>query len=241
MKPPGPIHRLKGDPAPKLESWLKWPFIGLLVLLVAGLFLSSSLADAAVLGLRLGELFIALAVLGSALYGGAVYQDTRRLAERAQAESAQRDAFWAPEALKAQLAPQVEAYWRALAGLDATRLAGQLTEDWQAHVDERLHQWRQTGCRPVILDLSVGEIHVVGLEDWQENHRDRVTLRVDVQTSFHVTHLASGELVEGTAMSRPEPQLWHLARGEQGWLVDRVEIVAGAAAYRDCRVFQEAV
>jgi len=234
-----PIHRTKGDPAPAIDHWLKWPLVVLLVLFVAALFWAREQAEMLLFGLRLLEFGAALAVLLAAAYGGLVYQDQRRLAAREIAQSAAADDFWNPERLRRRVESLAEPYWRAVAAGDIVPLADCLSEDWRSYLAERLAAWRMNRTRPVLLDFAFRDATVVGLQDWLTAHRDRVTVRVDVQTSFHVSHLPSGELVEGIATSRPEQQLWTLARGEQDWLIAGIEVVGTAAAYRDCVVFRE--
>ncbi len=239
MKHIRPIHRTRGDPGPVIDRWLKWPFLTLFAVFVAALFLAHEQAEIALFGLRLLELVAALAVLLAAAYGALVYRDQRRVAAREIAQAAAVDAFWNPERLNERVKSLAEPYWRAVAASDIGPVAACLTEDWRDYLAERLASWRQNRTRPVLLDFAWRAAHVVGLEDWQANHRDRVTVRVDVQTSFHVTHLPSGELVEGFAGSRPEQQLWTLARGETDWLIAGIELVGGGAAYRHCTVFRE--
>ncbi|MDE1545595.1 hypothetical protein PTW32_09190 [Dechloromonas agitata] len=241
MKRTRPIHRTRGDPGPAIDHWLKWPLLILLAVFVLALFWAREQAEIVLFGLRLLELAAALAVLLAAAYGALVYQDQRRIAAREIEQAAAADAFWNPERLNERVKALAEPYWRALAANDIGPVAASLTEDWRDYLTERLAGWRQNRTRPVLLDFAWREASVVGLEDWQANHRDRVTVRVDVQTSFHVTHLPSGELVEGFAGSRPEQQLWTLARGKTDWLIAGIELVGGGAAYRHCTVFREAV
>lgn len=64
-------------------------------------------------------------------------------------------------------------------------------------------------------------------------------MRIDAYTAYHATHIRSGELVEGLPTEREEEQLWQLVRGERGWLINRVELVADAGAYKKCRILRE--
>ena len=47
-----PIHRTKGDPAPAIDHWLKWPLVVLLVLFVAALFWAREQAETLIASLK---------------------------------------------------------------------------------------------------------------------------------------------------------------------------------------------
>ncbi len=236
---PRPIHRHVGDLSRTLSRYAHWPVLALCAALVLGIFVSSGLAAGAALSLEIGQLLFCVLVIALASYGSLLYGYKRWRAARLLAEAAAADAFWDEARLQERARSLAEPYWRAVAAMDIRSLRGALSADWCWYLDNMLTHWRGSGVRPLLLDFRFESAKVVGLEDWLDNRRDRVSLRVDVSTSFHATDLKTGNVLEGAAVTRPEQQLWHFVRGEQDWLLERVEMATGEVAYRHCVAFRE--
>lgn len=234
-----PLHRYKGDTPTKIDRLSVWVVMGICVIALAILLFVPKLAGMAQGVLSIFQLLVLVAIVVAAMTGVVVQRHKRSAAERALREVAAGDAFWAPEVLRAQVESLFEPYWRAVVAGDVRQIAERLTGYWQGRLEQSFAEWRNGQCRAVMFDLALKEISVVGFEDWRNNQRDQVTVRVDARTSYHVTHLLSGSVVEGVALSRDEAQLWQLVRGDAGWLLNRVELVAGPMAYRDCRIIRE--
>ena len=236
---PRPIHRSVGDLSRTLSRYTTWPVLALCAALVLGMFVSSRLATGALFGLEIGQVLFGILIIALASYGSVVYLYKRGRAERLLAEAAAADVFWDEGALRARVKSLVEPYWRAVAAMDVAPLRAQMSADWFWYLDNMVTHWRVGQVRPVLLDFRYDSAVVVGLEDWLDNRRDRVSLRVDVVTAFHATDLKTGKVVEGAAVTRPEQQLWHFIRGEHAWLLDRVEMATGEVAYQHCVAFRE--
>lgn len=236
-----PLHRYKGDATTRTDRVSLWIVIGVCLIAVATLVFIPRLASLAQGVLQFLQLLALLAMIVAAIVGGIIQWTRRSAAERALREVAAADAFWAPEVFRVQVGSLFEPYWRAVAAADVRPVADRLTTYWRGRLEQTFAEWRKGQCRPVLFELALKEMSVVGLEDWRNNQRDQVTVRVDARTSYHVTHLLSGSVVEGVAVTRDEAQLWQLVRGDSGWLLNRVELVAGPRAYRDCRVIREGV
>jgi hypothetical protein len=56
---------------------------------------------------------------------------------------------------------------------------------------------------------------------------------------FRSTHLPTGELVEGNALARQQKELWQFVRGETGWLLNRIRILAEGVAVPDYPIIRE--
>lgn len=234
-----PIHQTLGDIGPVVERWLKWPVLAFSLAALLGIFMARRWGDVALLGLQLAEVVVALAVAAAAGYGALVYSDRRRVAAREIGCAAAGDDFWCADRLRERVLALAERYWRAVAAGDAAPVADDLTRAWRDYLAHALAAWRTQRIRPVLLDFVCRDAQAVGLEDWRDNHRDRVFVRVDVHTSFHASDMNNGEVIEGMPCSRQESQLWTLARGERAWLIERVQLIGGPAAYGACRVFRE--
>ena len=83
-----PIHRTKGDPAPAIDHWLKWPLVVLLVLFVAALFWAREQAETLLFGLRLLNSAPPWLSCWQRLTVGWSIRDQRRFAAREIAQSA---------------------------------------------------------------------------------------------------------------------------------------------------------
>lgn len=236
-----PLHRYKGDATTPIDRVSVWIVIGICLIAVVTLIFLPRLASVAQGALQFLQLLALLAMIVAAIVGASIQWARRSAAERALREVAAADAFWAPEVLRAQVGSLFEPYWRAVAAGDIRPIADRLTPYWRGRLEQTFAEWRKGQCRPVLFELALKEMSVVGFEDWRNNQRDQVTVKVDAWTSYHVTHLLSGSVVEGAAVTRDEAQLWQLVRGDAGWLLNRVELVAGPRAYRDCRVIREGV
>lgn len=236
-----PLHRYKGDATTRADRISVWVVIGICLVALTTLIFIPRLASLAQGVLQSLQLLALLAIIVAAVVGATLQWAKRSAAERALREVAATDAFWAPEILRAQVGSLFEPYWRAVAAGDVRPIADCLTPYWRGRLEQAFAEWRHGQCRPVLFELALKEMSVVGFEDWRNNRRDQVTVKVDARTSYHVTHLLSGSVVEGVAVTRDEAQLWQLVRGDAGWLLNRVELVAGPRAYRDCRVIREGV
>ncbi len=236
-----PLHRYKGDTPTQIDRLSVLVVIGISVIALAILIFVPKLAGMAQGVLSFFQLLVLAAIVVAAIAGAVIQWHKRSVAEHALREVAVTDAFWAPEVLRAQVGSLFEPYWRAVVTGNVLPIAERLTTHWRGRLEQTFDEWRNAQCRPVMFELALKEIGVVGFEDWRNNQRDQVTVRVDARTSYHVTNLLSGSVIEGVALTRDEAQLWQLVRGDSGWLLNRVELVAGPMAYRDCRVIREEV
>jgi predicted lipid-binding transport protein (Tim44 family) len=213
--------------------------VGLAVLLVLALVFLPMVADRINAALRLFEAGAALMVLAAGGLAFWLLRQRQVLAEKALAEAAAADDFWNRERLQATVENLFVPYWRAVAGRDAAAVAGALTPYWQEKLAATFADWTARDCRPSLLDIAFRDMSVVGLEDWRNNERDQVSLRVLGLSSYHVTDMSSGRVIEGIPAVREEEQLWQMVRGESGWLLNRVEFINGPADYGNCRVVRE--
>jgi len=238
---PHPLHCYKGDTANQTDRLWLLVVCAICVLALAILMFMPRLAGMAQGAMQVLQLLALLAMIVAAIAGQIAQSGKRRKAGLALREAAALDEFWSPERLYAQVSSLFEPYWRGVVAGNVNALAERLTPYWRGRLEQTFGEWRMNNTRPVMFDLALKDIAVVGFEDWRNNQRDQVTVRVDARTSYHANNLPSGEVVEGMAASRDEAQLWQLVRGENGWLLNRVELVASPMAYRDCRVIREGV
>ncbi len=229
-KLPPPLHCLLGAEPLRFERRYLWLMLGGLVLLVVVLLLQPSLAADLVVLLRFVEPLAALGLVGALIYSAWRWRLRQKRAAAALLRAAAGDDFWHAGRLEATVLALFEPYWRALAAGNITPVAKHLSPFWAAKAEATLAAWLASYSRPVLLDLSLQRVSVVGLEDWLADYRDQVTVCVESTNSFHVTHLPSGKLVEGSGMARQQKELWQLVRGEQAWLLNRVEIIAEGAS-----------
>lgn len=238
---PRPIHRYKGASSKRDERLGLLVFVIVLLLLL--LILLGFPTQAAWVGhlLQLAHPVLLFSVLLAAAVGSWQFSRRRQVAEEAMLAAARDDAFWSPLVLHEQVTELFDRYWHAVAARDVGRIADCLTPYWYEVLADGFVRWREDETRPVMFALQLRKISVVGLEDWHDNQRDQVSVRIEARTAYHVTHIRSGELVEGLPAEREEEQLWQLVRGERGWLINRVDLVADKGAYRNCRVLREGV
>lgn len=213
--------------------------VGVGALLILALIFLPAMAEQINAALRLFEAGAALLVIGAGGLAFWLFRQRQALAENALAEAAAVDDFWNRERLQTAVEKLYVPYWRSVAARDMASVAGALTPYWQEKLATSLADWKRRDCRPSLLDIAFREMTVVGLEDWQNNERDQVSLRVLGLNSYHVTDMSTGQVIEGIPAVREEEQLWQMVRGESGWLLNRVEFVNGPADYGNCRVVRE--
>lgn len=240
MTRPRPIHRYQGGSSTRNERLGLLVFVAVLLFLLLILFAFPRQAAWVGTSFELLQPVGLVLILLAAAIGSWQFARRQRAAEEAMQAAAADDAFWSPQALHEQVSELFELYWHAVAERDAERIAERLTPYWYGVLTEGFADWRADETRPVMFALELRKITVVGLEDWKNNQRDQVSVRIDAYTAYHATHIRSGELVEGLPTEREEEQLWQLVRGERGWLINRVDMVADAGAYKRCRILREA-
>ena len=238
-KLPPPLHRLLGDEPMRFERRSLWLVLAGLALLLAVLLLQPSLVADLLVGLRFVEPLAAIGVVGALAYSAWSWRLRQKRAAAALARAAAGDDFWQAGRLESIVQDLFQPYWRALAAGNVAPVAKHLSPYWAAKAEATLDAWLSSYSRPVLLDLSLQRVSVVGLEDWLADYRDQVTVCVESTNSFHVTHLPSGKLVEGSAMTRPQKELWQFVRGEQAWLLNRVEIVGEGGAVPAIPIIRE--
>lgn len=211
--------------------------IALLGLAVVGLVLWRQVSiESMALGL---QVLMVLSIGAVIIYSGFAMRRYVRRARRHMDQAAAEDALWSHEAFVAGVEALFADYWQAVHQMDAGRVAGRLSDHWQDRMAGHFARWRAEHGRPVQFGLRLDKVAVVGLEDWLDNRRDQVTALVECQTAFHVVDQRNGGVIEGHAIERTEQQAWQFVRGETGWLLNRVQIVEGAAIDAHARVIVE--
>lgn len=233
------LHRERGNGERDANRAVLWVAAALLVFLLSALVFGGWLQAAADVVFPLLEVFAGVAMLLAAGMAAWTLQRRREAAETALREACARDSFWDPEPFKVQVERLFEPYWQSVGRQNVVAVAEHLTAYWRDAMTEAFAAWRAERCKPVLFDLRFRSASIVGLEDWRDNRRDQITALVECRTSYHLTDMRGGEVVEGQPVEREEKQLWRFVRGECGWLLNRVEIVAGADAYDSCRVVSE--
>lgn len=208
-------------------------------LFIGGLLLNEGFAAVVMGSLVWVELTAAVAVFGLAIYGAWRLRLRRQRATQAVRRAAENDEYWNEARLIEVVRNLYDVYWRAVASGNTASLHGRLSPYWSEQVTQALQDWRASKSRAVLLDLALGKVSVVGLEDWLADCRDQVTLCIEATNSFHVTHLPTGELVEGNALARQQKELWQFVRGETGWLLNRIRILAEGVAVPDYPIVRE--
>lgn len=229
-KLPPPLHRLLGSEPMRFEHRYLWLMLGGIALLITVVILQPSLVTDLIVVLRFVEPMAALGLVGSLAYSAWRWRIRQKRAATALQRAAAGDDFWDAGRLEAIVRALFEPYWRALAAGNIAPVARQLSPYWAAKAEATLGAWLASYSRPVLLDLGLQRVSVVGLEDWKADYRDQVTVCLESTNSFHVTHLPSGKLVEGSGMVRQQKELWQLVRGEQAWLLNRVVILGEGAS-----------
>lgn len=233
------IHPYRGQAGSRGERLALVAFLALLgIALLLLIFLPAEGRWLASLLQALEPLILLVALVGAGIANWRFARQRRRAGMALQA-AAGDDPFWSAEGLRAQVETLFEPYWRAVVARDILPVADRLTPYWRSVLERGLARWRADDVRPVMFVLDMQGSQVVGLEDWRDNERDQVTVRVDARTAYHATDTRRGEVVEGTSGERIEQQLWQFVRGDAGWLLNRVDLVGSNAAYSDCRIYRE--
>lgn len=233
------LHRERGSGEHGGSRAVLWMVAAFVIALVLGLLFSRRLLGIANAAFPLLEALAGLAMLVAAGIAGWRLRRRRDAAETAVRAASAKDPFWNPDAFKELVGGLFEPYWRAVGEQSVSGIAEHLSAYWRDTMNGAFAAWRSEHCKPVLFDLHFRAVGIIGMEDWRDNRRDQITAVVDCRTAYHLTDLRNGELVEGLPVERDEKQLWRFVRGECGWLLNRVEIVAGSDAYDACRVVTE--
>lgn len=234
------LHRQRGSSENDVSLALYWMVAVFAIFLLLALLFGHRLLAIADVAFTLLQAFLVLTMLVAAAVAGWKLRHRRHAAEAAARAAHAGDSFWNPEAFKLLVANLFEPYWRAVGQQNVVGIAEHLSAYWRDAMNSAFAAWRGEHCKPVLFELRFGDACIVGMEDWRDNRRDQITALVACRTAYHLTDMRNGEVVEGQPLERDEKQLWRFVRGERGWLLNRVEIVAGSDAYDACRVVTEA-
>lgn len=223
------LHPVAGE-VPENASNLTLALIfGALVLVVlVAIFVPAVSGALEAVGL-LAQLLLFVGIMVAAMIGRARLRHRIGEAEEAVRAAAGKDAFWSPETIKARVESLFEPYWRAVQQRSTASIAAELTPSGRQRLDEAFAIWIERGFKPVLFDLALQGVDLMTIEDHDDPQKDRFVAVVACRTSYHVTDTLSGEVVEGFPDSYAEQQAWHFVRGAHGWLLDRVERLAGNA------------
>lgn len=217
------LHPAEGE-VPKRASNLALVLIlGALVLVILVIVFIPDASESLDVAALLIQLLAFVGVVGAAIIGGVRVRHRIGKAGEAVRVAASKDAFWSPDAIRVRVESLFEPYWRAVQKRSAASIAAELTPRWQQRLDEAFTIWIERGFKPVLFDLSLQEIKILEAEDHDDPRADCFVALLQCRTSYHVTDTLSGDVVEGFPGSRVEKQSWHFIRGEQQWLLDRVE------------------
>ena len=213
------LHPAEGEvtrPASKLSISL---IVGATVLLIAAVIFMPELGVIA----TIAQLLLALAAVVGAVFAGARIRRRVNGAEAALREAAEGDPFWSPDAIRTRVELLFEPYWRAVQRRNVGVLAVELSPCWRRRLEEAFSIWHERGFKPVLFNLALNKVELLEVDDQSDPAADRFVALVECTTSYHVTDTRTGDVVEGFPDSRVERQAWQFIRGEQQWLLDRVE------------------